>query len=107
MAWSNLACTLDSYGPVLEHACPFYMAVFLSDQIEQIQRRSVKMISSGLSYIDGLEELNLSTLVDCGELLCKRFHGNNFGSSSNIEDLLPKKNFHSYNFRNARNIPLF
>ena len=61
----------------------------------------------GLSYIDGLEELNLSTLVDRGELLCKRFHENNFGSSSNISGLLAKKNFHSYNFRNARNIPLF
>ena len=83
------------------------MPVFLSDQIEQIQRRSVKIICSGLSYMDSLEELNLSTLVDREELLCKRFHENNFGSSSNISDLLAKKNFHSYNFRNARNIPLF
>ena len=57
--------------------------------------------------MDGVKELNLSTLVNRRELLCKRFYVNNFGSSSNISELLPKKNLHLYDFRNARNIPLF
>ena len=76
------------------------MPVFLSDQIEQIERRSVKIICPGLSYMDGLKEPNLSAFVDCREFLCKRFYVNNFGSPSNISDLLPKKNLHLYNFRN-------
>ena len=47
---------------------------------------------SGLSYMDGLTELKLSALVDRREFLCKRFYVNNFSSSSNISDLLPKRN---------------
>ena len=96
--------------PVLEYACPvwhFSLPAFLSDQIEQIQRRSVKIICPGLSYMDGLKELDLTALVDGREFLCKRFYVNNFGSLSNISDLLPKKNVHLYDFRNARNTPLF
>ena len=76
------------------------MALFttyvLNDQIEQIQRRSVKIICPGLSYMDGLKELNLSTLVDRRELLGARFYMNNFSSSSNISDLLPRKKLHLY-----------
>ena len=55
--------------------------------------------------MDGLRELDLFSLVDRREFLCKRFY--NFGSLSNISDLPPKKNLHLYDFRNARNTPLF
>ena len=41
--------------------------------------------------MDGLKELDLTALVDRREFLCKRFYVNNFGSLSNISDLLPKK----------------
>ena len=84
----NVYCSF--IRPVLEYACParrFSLPVFLSDQIEQIQRRSVKIICPGLSYMDtmdGLNELNLSTLVDLREFLCKRFYVSNFGSSNNL-----------------------
>ena len=84
----NVYCSF--IRPVLEHACPvwhFSLPVFLSDQIEQIQRRSVKIICPGLSYMDGVKELNISSLVDRREFLCKRFY--NFGSLSNISDLPP------------------
>ena len=67
-------------------ALSFSLPVFLSDQIEQIQRRSVKIICPGLSYMDGLKELDLNALVDRREFLCKRFYVNNFGSLSNISD---------------------
>ena len=55
----------------------------------------------------GLKELDLTSLVDRREILCKRFYVNNFGSLSNTSDLLPKKKVHLYDFRNARNTPLF
>ena len=45
----NVYCSF--IRPVLEYACPvwhFSLPVFLSDQIEQIQRRSVKIICPGL-----------------------------------------------------------
>ena len=104
----NVYCSF--IRPVLEYACPvwhFSLPAFLSDEIEQIQRRSVKIICPGLSYTDRLKELDLTALVDRREFLCKRFYVNNFGSLSNISDLLPKKNVHLYDFRNARNTPLF
>jgi hypothetical protein len=85
----------------------FSLPVFLCDQIEQIQRRALKIIYPDLSYKDGLNELNLPTLVDRRVSLCKRFYENNFGTSSKTSDLLPRKNSYSYNLRNARNIPLF
>ena len=70
----NVYCSF--IRPVLEYACPvwhFFLPVFLRDQIQQIQRRSVKIICPGLSYMDVLKELNLSALVDRREFLCKRF----------------------------------
>ena len=76
---------------VLEYACSvwhFSLSVLLSDQIEQIQRRTVKIIYPNSSYMDGLKELIYITLVDRRELLCKRFCVKNFDSSSNISDLL-------------------
>ena len=97
----NVYCSF--IRPVLEYACPvwhFSLAAFLSDQMEQIQRGSVKMICPGLSYMDGLKELNFSTPVDHREFLCKKFYVNSLSSSSNISDLLPKKTLHLYNFRN-------
>jgi hypothetical protein len=104
----NVYCSF--IRPVLEYACPvwhFSLPGFLSDQLEQIQRRATRIINPKLSYKDGLNELNLPTLVDRRDFLCKRFYEKNFGSPSNISDLLPIKNSHSYNFRNARNIALF
>ena len=104
----NVYCSF--IRPVLEYACPvwhFSLPVFLCDQIEQIQRRALKIIYPDLSYKDGLNELNLPTLVDRRVSLCKRFYENNFGTSSKTSDLLPRKKSYSYNLRNARNIPLF
>ncbi len=48
--------------------------------------RTIRIITPNLSYKDGLNELNLPTLVDTGDFLCKRFYEKNFGSSSNISD---------------------
>ena len=81
----NVYCSF--IRPVLEYACPvwhFSLPAFLSDEIEQIQRRSVKIICPGLSYTDGLKKLDLTALVDRREFLCKRFYVNNFGSLRNI-----------------------
>jgi hypothetical protein len=49
----NVYCSF--IRPVLEYACPvwhFSLPVFLCDQIEQIQRRALKIIYRDLSYIE-------------------------------------------------------
>jgi hypothetical protein len=84
----------------------FSLPVFLCHQIEKIQRRAVKIIYPDLTYKERLNELNFRTLVDRRVSLCKRFYENNFDLSNKTSDLLPRRKSHSYNFRNARNIPL-
>ena len=62
--------------PVLEYACPvwhFSLPGFLSDQLEQIQRRVIRIINPNLSCKDGLNELNLPTLADRRDFCVKDF----------------------------------
>jgi hypothetical protein len=80
---------------------------FLSVQVEHIQRRATKVICPSLSYSQSLTELELPTLFDWRESLCKCFYRNNLNTTSKLFDLLPKPVHHQYNFRNARKIPLF
>ena len=93
-------------------ACPgrhSSLPKFLSDQIEHIQTRALKIILPNMSYHDSLTDpLKLPTLVERKESLCKRFYKNNYRDAlSKIFELLPKPLNHEINLRNARNIPLF
>ena len=52
---------------VVEYACPVWstnLPVYLSDNIEMIQKRAVRAIFPGMSYDDILTQINLSTLKD-------------------------------------------
>ena len=53
--------------PVVEYACPVWntnLPIYLSDNIEMIQKRAVRAIFPGMSYDDILTHINLSTLKD-------------------------------------------
>ena len=53
--------------PVVEYACPVwhtYLPIYLSDNIEMIQKRAVRAIFPGMSYVDILNHINLSTLKE-------------------------------------------
>lgn len=96
--------------PVLEYACPVWhssLPLFLKDQVEHIQRRAAKIICPNLSYCESLEKLELPTLLDRRESLCKSFYKNNSDTASKLFELLPKPVQHKYNLRNARKIPRF
>ena len=96
--------------PVLEYACPVWhssLTLSLRDEVEDIQRRAVRIIHPHLSYSQGLQELNLPTLFDRRQSLCRSFYKSNLNSESKIKDLIPKPADHKYNFRRARNLPLF
>jgi hypothetical protein len=86
--------------PVPEHACPVWhssLPKVLSDQIEHIQKRALKIILPNMSYRDSLSDLKLPTLDK-----------NNYrDASSKIFELLPKPLNHEINLRNVRNISLF
>ena len=65
---SHDLCSVFCYftRPILEYACPVWhssLTLKLSDEIEAIQRRAVKIILPHLTY-DGLSDLNLTTLFE-------------------------------------------
>ena len=78
----------------------------LSDQLEQIQRRALCIIIPHLSYTNGLNELDLTTLEEQRESLCKSINkNNNLNTASKLCSLLPDPVDHYYNLRNPRKLP--
>ena len=72
---------------VLEYACPVWHTSLprkLSDQLEQIQRRVLRIIVPHLFYTNALNELDLTTLEERRESLCKPFYGDNLNTASKL-----------------------
>ena len=66
--------------PILEYACPVWhssLSILLSDQIEHIQKRALRIILPNMSYRESLSMLKLPTLTERRELLCMRFYKKN------------------------------
>ena len=65
---------------------PYVAIIYLSDNIEMIQKRPVRAIFPGMSYID------LSTLKERRDYICKKYFINNMQASSHkVNCLLPEK----------------
>ena len=80
--------------PVVEYACPVWhtnLPIYLSDNIEMIQKRAVRAICPGMSYVDILNHINLSTLKERRDYLCKQYFINMQARSHKVNCLLPKK----------------
>ena len=80
--------------PVVEYTCPVWstnLPVYLSDNIEMIQKRTVRAIFPGMSYDDILTQINLSTLKDRRDYLCKKYFINMQARSHKVNCLLPEK----------------
>ena len=77
--------------PVLEYACPVWhtsLPKFLTDELEHIQKRALKIIVPHLPYSESLIDLMLPTLEERRELLCRSFSKNNYSDT-----LIPVKFF--------------
>ena len=68
-----------------------YMPIYFSDNIEIIQKRDVKEIFPGMSYVDILNHINLSTLKERRDYLCKKYVINMQARSHKVNCLLPEK----------------
>ena len=80
--------------PVVEYACPVWptnLPVYLSDNIEMVQKRAVKAIFLGMSYVDILNHNNLTTLKERRDYLCKKYFINMPTSSHKVNCLLREK----------------
>ena len=87
---------ISAVRPIVEYACPVWntdLPIYLSDNIEMIQKRAVREIFPGMSYDDILAHINLSTLKDRRDYLCKKYFINMQARSHKVNSLLycPKK----------------
>ena len=93
---------------VLEYASQAFhssLPAYLSDQIERVQKRVLRILSPEVSYSNALEEAGLTTLFNRREELCSILFKQIVESDGqiNLADLLPARNDdESYNFRNRR-----
>ena len=97
--------------PVLEYAspvCHFSLTQSLSDQIEHIQKRALKIAFPEDSYSTSLVMANLPTLYQRREHQCQTLDKSIHQQSDNkLRKLLPIASSHNYNLRNPRTYPLF
>ena len=80
--------------PVVEYACPVShtkLPIYISDNIEMIQKRAVKAIFPGMSYVDKLNHIHLSTLKERRGYVCNKYFINMQARSHKVNCLLPEK----------------
>ena len=77
------------------------LPIYLSGSIEMIQKRAVRAIFPGMSYVDILNHINLSTLKERRDYLCKNYFRirNMLAPSHKVNCLLPEKRHVEYDLR--------
>ena len=104
----SIVTSSDPYWSML---APFgihhYLTFILNNQLEDIQRRALRIIYPKMSYKDSITQFNLPTLYDRRELLCESFYKNATRPDSKLFNLLPEPAPSHYNLRKPRRLPLF
>jgi hypothetical protein len=83
---------------VLEYACPVWhpgLTKLQCDDIEQIQRRCLKIIYPNLKYHEALKFANLDTLSDRRDAITRKMFQEIKDPSHILHDLLPQRDFTS------------
>ena len=71
-----------------------------------IQKRAVRAIFPGMSYDDILTQINLSTLKDRRDYLCKKYFIDMQARSHKVNCLLPEKRHVDHDLRRGNTYPL-
>ena len=95
---------------VLEYACQvwhFSIPQHLNHQIEQVQRRALRIALPHLSYSHGLEAMNIQTLNQRREEHCHKLYKKIFIQEDNkLKNLIPVPKLHKYSLRTPRTFDL-
>jgi hypothetical protein len=89
--------------PILEYACQAWhpgLPAYLHDDIEQVQRRALKIIFPSLSYAESLLKSSLQPLQERRNLLCKKFLRNMCHHEHKLHHLLPPLRSTHHHVRN-------
>ena len=91
---------------ILEYACQVFhcnLPLYLSEEIERIQRRALRVIFPDCSYSEGLAKAGLTTLYDRRSTLCKElFSDIDTQGNHKLSHLLPVRSQQNYNLRSTR-----
>jgi hypothetical protein len=96
---------LEYWSQVFHHSLPKY----LCDDLENVQKRALAIISQNQSYEHNLQKINLATLKDRRMKLCdKLFSSIKISESHKLHNLLPPLQEENYDIRKKRvfNIPM-
>ena len=103
---------LTCIRPVREYACPVFhnaLPAYLSAELEQLQKRAMRIIFPFVPYSDALHEANLETLSRRRRsITTKLFDSITCNSDHKLHELLPPRNNCESNLRRKRNfnVPL-
>ena len=100
---------LSVVRPVFEYACPVWhtnLPKYLSDDVEMVQKRVMKSIYPGMSYIDILNLLGLQTLYDRRVYLCTKYFNGIKNTKHRLNHLLLDKKSNVYDTRLGNVYPL-
>ena len=98
--------------PVMEYACPVFhnaLPAYLSVELEQLQKRAMRIIFPFVPYSDALNQANLETLSQRRQsITTKLFDSITCNSDHKLYKLLPPQNNCELNLRRKRkfNVPL-
>ena len=87
--------------PVLEYACQVWhynIQQYLSEDIERIQKRALRIILPSQKYDEALTTTNIMSLRSRREILCEQFFEKNIASDK-FKVLLPQAISHSYELK--------
>ena len=90
---------------ICEYACPVWSTCLtkgLSDILESIQKRALRIILPEMNYEEACEALDLPLLSTRRSELCKKIFLNMTKPNHKLHDLLPQKNSDTLNFRKKK-----
>ena len=93
---------------VLEYGCQvwnFNAPQYMSEEVERIQKRALRLICPHLSYSQALEQTQLPTLAQKRNSLCQCLFMNITQPEHKLHPILPPKG--NNNLRNSNNFGLF
>ena len=100
---------ISSVRSICEYACPVWSTCLtqeLSDALESIQQRALKIICPGLSYDLACDDLNLKPLSDRRLEICRKLFYDMQKPDHRLHGLLPPPRTIKYGLRNVTQYPL-
>ena len=91
---------------ILEYACPVFhrsLPAYLSEDLERLQKRALRIIYPHIHYSRALEVLRISTLFERRETIAsKLFDEITNDQQHRLHNLLPVRNMNNYSLRSTR-----